>query len=122
MKTIQIVDLDHPLPSPLQARYCDTFLCRLRGLMFRAQLDPQQGLLLVEKRDSRIDTAIHMLFVYMDLAVIWINADGIVVDKVLARSWRPAYTPRQPARFILEIVPGRLDEFSLGDRIEFRDA
>jgi len=122
MKTIQIIDHDHALPSPLQAVYCDTFLCRLRGLMFRSRLDPQQGLLLVEKRDSRIDTAIHMLFVYMDLAVIWINADGIVVDKVLARSWRLAYTPRQPARFILEIIPQRLDEFSLGDRIEFRDA
>ena len=121
MKIIQIINKSHPLASPLQAIYCDTFKCRLRGLMFRSHLDPRDGLLLVEKRDSRVDTAIHMLFVGMDLAVIWINSEGTVIDKVLARSWRPAYTPHKPARYILEIVPSRLGEFSPGDSIEFQN-
>jgi uncharacterized membrane protein (UPF0127 family) len=106
----------------LQALYCDSFLCRLRGLMFRSSLAPGQGLLLVEGRDSRLDTAIHMLFVFMDLAVIWINSEKVVVDSVLARAWRPAYAPRQPARYILEIHPDRLNEFKIGDKIEFQNA
>lgn len=78
--------------------------------------------MLVEGRDSRVDTAIHMLFVYMDLAVIWINSEKIVVDTVLARAWRPAYAPRQAARYILEIHPDRLEEFKIGDHIEFLNA
>lgn len=122
MNTIQLENLNLPLPTPLQALYCDSFLCRLRGLMFRSSLAPGQGLLLVEGRDSRLDTAIHMLFVFMDLAVIWINSEKVVVDTVLARAWRPAYAPRQPARYILEIHPDRLNEFKIGDKIEFQNA
>ena len=89
--------------------------------MFRSSLAPDQGILLVEKADSRLDTAIHMFFVFMDLAVIWINSGQVVVDTVLARSWRPAYAPRQPARYILEIHPDRLEQFKTGDVIEFKN-
>ena len=121
-KNVLIVNRNHPLPSPLRAGYCDSFLCRLRGLMFRSHLDPAEGLLLVEARDNRVDTSIHMLFVGMDLAVIWINTAGVVVDTVLARSWRLFYAPRQAARYILEIAPERLKEFQVGDAIEFQNA
>jgi hypothetical protein len=122
MKTIHLENKNQPLPSPLHALYCDSFLCRLRGLMFRSSLAPERGLLLVETHESRLDTAIHMLFVFMDLAVIWINSDKVVVDTILARAWRPVYAPRQPARYILEIHPDRLNEFKIGDCVEFQDA
>lgn len=119
MKTIKIENKNQSLPSLLHAIYCDSFLCRLRGLMFRSSLAHDEGLLLVENRDSRLDTAIHMLFVFMDLAVIWINSENVVVDIVFARAWHPVYAPCQPARYILEIHPGRLGEFKIGDHVEF---
>lgn len=119
MDTIHIQNKNKPLTSPLQARYCESFLCRLRGLMFRSHLDPHLGLLLVQARDSRLDSAIHMLFVFMDLAVIWIGCDHVVVDTVLARAWRPVYAPRTAARYILEIHPDRLNNFQIGDHVEF---
>jgi len=121
MKTIRIENKNQTLPTPLRAVYCDSFLCRLRGLMFRSSLAHDEGLLLVEGRDSRIDTAIHMLFVFMDLAVIWINSEYVVVDTVLARAWFPAYAPRQAAKYILEIHPARLNEFKIGDHVEFQN-
>jgi uncharacterized protein len=121
MKIIRIENKKKPLPAPLQAIYCDSFTCRLRGLMGRSSLAHDEGLLLVEARDSRIDTSIHMFFVYMDLAVIWINSAYTVVDTVLARSWRPAYAPHQAARYILEIHPSRLNEFTIGDQVEFQN-
>jgi len=121
MKTIRIEKKSTPLPAPLQAIYCDSFLCRLRGLMGRSSLAPAEGLLLVEGRDSRIDSSIHMLFVFMDLAIIWINSGYTVVDTVLANSWRPAYIPRQAASYILEIHPSRLIEFTIGDQVEFQN-
>jgi uncharacterized membrane protein (UPF0127 family) len=119
MKTIQLDNKNHPLASRLNARYCDRFLCRLRGLMFRSNLSTDEGLLLVEASEGRLETSIHMLFVFMDLAVIWINTEKVVVDTILARAWKPAYVPKQPARYILEIHPDRLNEFKIGDRIEF---
>jgi uncharacterized protein len=122
MKTIQLTNKTRPLSTPLHAIYCESFLCRLRGLMFRSSLGADKGLLLVEGRDSRVDTAIHMLFVFMDLAVIWINSEQVVVDTVLAHTWRPAYAPHKPARYILEIHPNRLNDFQIGDVIEFQNA
>jgi uncharacterized membrane protein (UPF0127 family) len=122
MKTIQLENTNQPLPAPLQAVYCDSFLCRLHGLMFRSHLAQNEGLLLVEAGDSRLNTSIHMLFVFMDLAVIWINSEFTVVDTILARAWHLAYAPRLPARYILEIHPSRMNEFKIGDQVEFRHA
>jgi uncharacterized membrane protein (UPF0127 family) len=121
MHTIAIVNKNRPLPSSIQAKYCDSFFSRLRGLMFRHDLASGEGLLLVQPRENRVDASIHMLFVFMDLAVIWIDSDGKVVDTVLARSWHPAYAPCEPAKYILEIHPNRLHEFSIGDQVGFID-
>jgi uncharacterized membrane protein (UPF0127 family) len=67
MNTIHFVNINQPLPTPLHALYCDSFLGRLLGLMFRSSLAPEQGLLLVESRESRIDTAIHMLQIFQPM-------------------------------------------------------
>ena len=121
-KTITIANHNRAITGTLRIKYCDTFLTQLRGLTFRSHLDSDEGLLLVGGRDSRIESSIHMFFVPFDLAVIWINSTMQVVDKVLARSWRPAYFPRQAARYVLEIHPERWRDFEIGDGVEFRDA
>lgn len=98
---------------------CESFTCRLKGLMFRRQLDPGDGLLLVHKQASRTNAAIHMFFVGMDLGVVWLDESQVIVDIQLAESWKPLYTPQSPAQFILEIHPDRLSEFQIGDQIAF---
>ncbi len=87
--------------------------------MFRKQLDPGEGLLLVHHKASRTNAAIHMLFVGMDLGVIWLDDSREIVDIQLAESWKPLYTPSSPARYILEMNPDRLPEFEIGDRLSF---
>lgn len=121
-RPIFVVNLSRTLEQPARVGYCDSFLCRLRGLMFRPRLSPDEGLLLVEKRDSRLDTSIHMLFVSFDLAVFWINSDMTVVDKVLAKSWKPAYFPKADAKYTLEIHPERRGDYEIGDKVEFKHA
>jgi uncharacterized membrane protein (UPF0127 family) len=118
MRQVLVKNLSRPQVAPVHSIYCASFLCRLRGLTFRRSLPAGQGLLLVEGRDSRIDASIHMFGVWIDLAVIWINSAGEVVDTCLARRWRPAYIPRRPARYILEMAPQRLDDFHTGDQVE----
>jgi uncharacterized membrane protein (UPF0127 family) len=109
------------IPTPARIEYCDTFLTQLRGFTFRARLPRDEGLLLVGKRDSRLDSSIHMLFVWFDLAVLWINSDLQVVDKVLAKSWRPAYFSKRPAKYVLEIHPARWADYEIGDMVQFKD-
>jgi uncharacterized membrane protein (UPF0127 family) len=114
-------NLSKDLSQPLQAEYCSSFLCRLRGLTFQRTLPESESLLLVYHRDSRLDTSIHMLGVPMDLAVAWINSRQVVVDVRLARQWRPVYLPSQPACYVLEMSPARLGDFQVGDRVSFEE-
>ena len=120
-RIIHINNLDRPSQTLLRIKYCDSFLCRLRGLTFRSGLDLASGLVLVQKADSRLDASIHMLGVSFDLAVIWINSSMQVVDKVLAKSWHLSYFPKEAAKYILEIRPEHLGDFEIGDKVTFED-
>src|SRR5512136_2858119 len=104
-----------------RARWCDSYLSRLRGLMFRAGLAEGEALVLVEGADSRTTTAIHMFFVPFPIAAIWIDSRGRVVDKVLAEPWRPLYGPRAPARYVLEAAPELLEKVVIGEELVFED-
>lgn len=114
MRRVLVRNLSRDDVKPVQAVYCASFLCRLRGFTFRRSLG-EEALLLVQAKDSRIDAAIHMLGVWVDLAVVWINTSGFVVDSCLARRWRPFYLPRRPARYVLEMAPERINDFQIGD-------
>ena len=118
---VLIYNLTRPSTPPTQARYCSSFVCRLRGLTFRRRLPSADGLLLVQSRDSRVDSSIHMLFVWIDLAVVWITDGGEVVDVRLARRWRPAYFPRRPARYVLEMAVAHLEDFHIGDKVRLEE-
>jgi uncharacterized membrane protein (UPF0127 family) len=106
-------------PLVPHARWCDTFASKLRGFTFRRTLPPGEGLVLVEKQESRLNTSIHMFFVFFDLGVLWVDSAGEVVDKVLARPWRPSYVPRAAARYVVETNPEILNRVQLGDRLRF---
>ena len=106
----------------VKALYCNSLLGKFKGLMFKPTLDEIEGLLLVEDRDSIINTSIHMLFMFFDIAAIWINSDNVVVDARLAKKWYPFYFPQKPARYILECHPTWLEKFHIGDVILIKDA
>ena len=121
MKYIQITNQSHPETKPILAKYCQSFFCQLRGLMFTKSLPERQGLVLVQSTDSRLNSSIHMMFMWMDLAVIWINQDYQVVDTVLAKRWKFAYLPKQPAKYVLETAVIYLGDFNIGDRVKFSE-
>jgi len=98
---------------------CDTFWKRGRGLMFRSGLATDEVYLFVEGRESVAQTTIHMLFVFFDIAVIWLDRDKRVVDKVLARSFRPYYASGSPAQYFVEGHPALLERVSVGDQLDF---
>ncbi len=118
---ILVRNLSQPVKEPAHIRRCESFTCRLRGLMFRSSLPVDEGLLLEITHDSRLDSSIHMLFVPFDLAVFWINSELCVVDKIIAKSWRPAYFPARAARYTLEMHPGRFNDYSVGDTVELQN-
>jgi uncharacterized membrane protein (UPF0127 family) len=102
----------------VRAKWCESFLCRLRGLTFRRALSERTGLLLVESRESIAGGTIHMFGVFFSLGVIWLDAEKRVVDHTVASPWR-IYTPNTPAQYILEGRPEILERVTVGDLLEF---
>jgi uncharacterized membrane protein (UPF0127 family) len=98
---------------------CDTFWKRGRGLMFRRALVEEDVYLFVERRESAAQTAIHMFFVFFPIAVVWLDRDRRVVDKALARPFRPYYAPCRPAQYYVEGHPSLLGRVEIGDQLEF---
>lgn len=119
MKEFEIINQSRPLAESLIARSCDTMWCRAKGMMFRRHLPKNWGLLFDEKRDNVVTTAIGMLFVFIDLGVVWINEAGEVVDLCVAKKWVTIKAPQKPARYFLEFSPDRINEFQVGDKISF---
>lgn len=102
-----------------RAKLCISFFCHLKGLMLTPHLDDDQGLLFVTGSESKVNSTIHMFFMLFSIAVIWMDKDGRVVDKQLAKPWRPAYVPRLPAQYYLEANTTVFDRVNVGDRLRF---
>lgn len=104
-----------------QVRWCQSFLCKLCGLMFRCSLEPGEGLLMAETLASRPGTAIHMLFMFFPIAVMWLDDGFRVVDAVYAKPWRLLYMPVRAARYTLEAHPNLLKQITIGDLLRFEE-
>jgi uncharacterized membrane protein (UPF0127 family) len=87
--------------------------------MFRRRLGENEGLWLVGKSESRAEATIHMFFVFFPIGVLWLDRENKVVDKTVARPFRPVYAPQAPAIGVLECQPAALDCVEVGDRIRF---
>lgn len=101
-------------------RWCNSRLCRLRGLQFRRKLNPGEALVLVKEKDSVAASSIHMFFVFFPIAAVWIDSRGTVTSAQLARPWRPYFASPEPACYVLETSPDFLEKVKVGDSVEFR--
>lgn len=102
-----------------KGKWCASTWCHFRGLMFRRDLPDDEGLIFVRKHPSITATAIHMLFCFFPLGVVWVDGDLRVVDMKLAKPWRPYYAPQKPAQYYIEAKPGILERVSIGDQLRF---
>ena len=87
--------------------------------MLKKRIKIDEGALLIQNSESRMGSSIHMLFMFFDLGIVWLNKNGIVVDKKLAKKWQLSSSPAAPAKYIFEIHPDRLKDFSIGDKMLF---
>ena len=99
-----------------RAKWCASYWCHFRGLQLVRNLPEDEGLLFVTSSESRAGTAIHMFFMFMSIAVVWVNKDFEVVDKKFAK---PAYSPKAPAMYYIEANPSLLERVEIGDKLTF---
>ena len=87
--------------------------------MFTKSLAPNEGLILVERQEGRLSTSIHMCFMNFDITVLWLDKNQRVIDKALAKKWRPLYLPNKPAQYVVELHKTQFNNFAVGDKLIF---
>jgi uncharacterized protein len=101
-----------------KARFGKSFLAQLNGLMYTRKLKGGRSLILDRGYESRVDSGIHMLFVFFPLDVVFLDAKKIVVDVREAFPFRSIVTPRKKARYIIEMNKGE-NILKIGDKVSF---
>ena len=120
MPLVEIINQSKLSVRVIRAELCNNFNSRFRGLMFRPSIQTDEGIILVENGEDRLNTAIHMFFMRFDIAVVWLDQHMVVVDTRLARRWQPIVIPRDKAQFVIETHPERLQDFEIGDQVLFK--
>jgi len=83
--------------------------------------DPENGMILkLPSSRSRQGSAIHMFFMRFPLDIVFLDDDKKVVDMVSIRPWK-TYTPKSPAKYVLELEEGSINNYKLeiGDEMDF---
>lgn len=102
-----------------RAKWCASSWCHFKGLQFVPTLPNDEGLIFVRNSESISATSIHMFFMNFDIAVIWADKNGVVVDKKIAKRWRPAYAPAKKAQYYIEANTILFDQVAVGDKLSF---
>ncbi|MFH1450711.1 MAG: DUF192 domain-containing protein [archaeon] len=90
---------------------------KLRGLMFRLKPGP---LFFEFKEESKFDSAIHMLFVFQSLDLVYLNSKWEVVDIKKALPFIPYYAPKEPAKYLIELPSGQGELFKIGEKLNYQ--
>lgn len=73
--------------------------------MFALPLKKQEGIILVSNEENL--AAIHMLFVFFPIDVLWLDTKGVVISKAACvQPFTLAVTPPKKARYIVELEAG----------------
>src|SRR3989344_6185674 len=96
-------------------KYCDDFLSNLKGLMFSQKIKQNQGLLLVAQKQSKLYSAIHMIFVFFSIYAIFLDKEYKIVDIKKACPFNPLIIPDKPAKYVLETISKK--DLKIGDKL-----
>ena len=113
-------------PKKVLLEVADTDRERSRGLMFRTRLGKDRGMLFVF--DEPGQPGFWMKNTYLELDILFLSADGTIVDLFEELSPCPmdpcpSYAPRAPARYALEVAGGFVAHHAVrrGDRIRLEN-
>jgi len=93
-------------------KVCEGF-SKVKGLMFSRKLKDNEGLFFNTN-------AIHMLFVFQSIDVVWLYDNKVVDKKENVKPFTFLVKPKFTANSILELPLGKAKLFKLGNKISLR--
>jgi uncharacterized membrane protein (UPF0127 family) len=99
-----------------EEKVCRSIFCKAFGLMFRTN-KPKDAL--VFAFDNERIAALHMLFVFFPIDVLFLDKNKKVVD--IKKDFKPFsyYSPKARAMYVVELPTGVVGKTKIGDKISF---
>lgn len=88
-----------------------------QGLMFASKKKLAKGICLQFPSDVLHGAAITMWFCFMKYEILFVNSKFEVVDKVILRTWRLSYLPKDKCKYVFESTVGTFKDIAIGDRV-----
>ncbi len=122
--TQKFVKIYFPDGDSVTAELADTVEERARGLMFRKNIEFDQGMLFLFEREDLYSFWMKNMLIPLD--IIWLDKEKRIVhiERCLPPCEKepcPSYLPKAPAMYVLELKAGSVERRGLKifDRIDF---
>ena len=104
-----------------KAKVMSSFLGKAKGLMFSRFSGPG-GLVFELEEENRRNAAIHMMFVFSRIDVVWLDSSKRVVD--VRHELLPFIgfvIPKSKAKYVVELPVGTAKTVQKGDQMELKE-
>lgn len=92
----------------------------LKGLMMEEKKNFDYALVFELPIETRIGASVHTVLVFFPIDIVFLDAQKKVVDKATLHPWMLNYTPRQAAKYFIEMPHGKAEGIKIGDRLEWQ--
>jgi len=102
-----------------KVKFCKTPWQRMKGLMFEDKKKFDYALVFDFPSESKLGSSLHMIFVFFPIDVLFLNSKKEVVDKITLQPFTPNYTPKKPAKYVIELPEGRAKGLKTGTKVSW---
>ncbi|MFH1390825.1 MAG: DUF192 domain-containing protein [Candidatus Diapherotrites archaeon] len=102
-----------------KTKTANTSFSRFKGLMFEKKENFDYGLVFELDKEGRINSSVHMLFVFFPIDIVYLNSEKIVVDKTTLNPWILNYTPKKSAKYFVELPKETASKIKLGEKLKW---
>ncbi len=103
-----------------RTKFANSPLERMRGLMFEDTKKFNYALIFTSPREGKLESSLHMMFVFFPIAAIFLDSNKIVVDKAQLTPFSVNYTPKKPAKYVIELPLEEAKKIKVKDKIEWK--
>ena len=100
-------------------KFANNSFLRFKGLMFESKDNFDYALVFDFPNETKIGASLHMMFVFFPIDVLFLNSEKQVIDKTTMTPWQFNYTPKKPAKYVVEMPKGKENVVLIGDYLKW---
>jgi len=102
-----------------KVRHAISFAEQAKGLMFEQKRNFDYCLIFRLPFETRTGASVHMMFVFFPIDIIYLDAQKRINEIARLKPWRLNFTPRKPAKWLIELPAGKAKGLKAGWKLEW---